>query len=391
MEQLMEKLKSEPSVVRLRYLDGLRGLAALYVVLFHAYQEADPDLSGSQFSLVWQYATRWLTHGRFSVAVFIVLSGYCLMLPVVRSADGQLRGGCLGYLKRRAQRILPPYYAALTLSLLLFAIIPGNLYSRMGMHWSFAYPVFTPGVLFSHIAIVHNLHPDWIFRINGPMWSIATEWQIYFLFALLLIPLWRSFGLKVTVILAVFIGLLPHWLCPAQLDESSLWYLGLFAFGMAGAVVSFSPQPSIAWWRKCIPWRELGLGIVAVAIAVRIWNHLPNTEGRIIEDFLAGAAVTSLLIAWTHQLASDKDRSSFSLDLLQSRWAIGLGTFSYSLYLVHLPVLGVVQLVISFLHLSPIRTLLALLTIATPLSLFSAYAFHRVFERKKSRCIANHS
>lgn len=385
-----ESFEPEPSMIRLRYLDGLRGLAALYVVLFHAYQEADPDLRGSQFAWAWQWATRWLTHGRFSVAIFIVLSGYCLMLPVIRSKDGQLRHGCFGYLKRRAQRILPPYYAALILSVLLFAMIPGSLYSRMGMHWAFAHPVFTPGVLLSHAAIVHNLHPDWIYRINGPMWSIATEWQIYFLFALLLLPLWRSFGLTVTVTLAILVGLLPHFLRPALFDEASFWYLGLFAFGMTGAVVSFSSQLSIIRWRKYLPWQGLGFGLVGMTIAARIWDHFPRTEGRMIEDFLAGAAVTCLLIAWTHQLTSGEPRSSLSLDLLQSRWATRLGAFSYSLYLIHLPVLGVAQLGISFLHLSPTRTLLALLTIATPLSLFSAYGFHLVFERREKsvpRCV----
>ncbi len=378
----MRQSKSDSSVIRLRYLDGLRGLAALYVVLFHAYQEADPDLSGSQFSPLLQWATRWLTHGRFSVAIFIVLSGYCLMLPVLHSETGQLRGGIFGYLKRRAQRILPPYYAALILSLLLFAIIPGDLYSRMGMHWAFAHPVFTPGVLLSHLTIAHNLAPDWIYRINGPMWSVATEWQIYFLFALLLLPVWRSVGLAAALPIALLVGFLPHILWPSQLDEASFWYLGLFGLGMTAATVNFSPQPISLWWRKYAPWGKAGVALLAIAIAVRFWNHFPRTEGRIIEDFLAGSAITCLLIAWTHQLTSGKKRLSFAFDLLQSQWAVKLGTFSYSLYLVHLPVLGVAQLGISFLNLSPTRTLVALLAIATPLSILSAYGFHLVFERK---------
>lgn len=375
----MSQLKPDQPL-RLHYLDGIRGLAALYVVLFHAYQEADPDLSGSQYSLAWQWVTRWLTHGRLSVAVFIVLSGYCLMLPVARSSDGQLRGGFLQYLKRRSQRILPPYYAALLLSLLLFAIIPNSLYPRMGMHWAFAYPAFTSGVLLSHFTLTHNLDPNWIYKIVGPMWSVATEWQIYFLFAILLLPIWRSLGLRAVIAVAFIVGLIPHLLLPQQLEGASFWYLGLFALGMTGATISFSLKSSLVRWRENTPWNYMGSGIMAVAIAVRLWNRLPNGAGQIIEDYLAGAAVACLLVAWTEQLSSRPQRSQ-ALNLLQSRWAVSLGTFSYSLYLVHLPVLGLTQLAISFLQLSPIQALLALLTIATSISALCAYGFYLVFER----------
>ncbi len=58
------------------------------------------------------YATFWLSWGQVAVDVFIVLSGYCLMLPVAR-AGGALRGGPVGYMKRRARRILPPMLASL--------------------------------------------------------------------------------------------------------------------------------------------------------------------------------------------------------------------------------------------------------------------------------------
>ena len=67
--------------IRLAYLDGLRGLAALYVVLFHVYQECSTmgEMSPMLLSLV-----RFLGEGEIAVSIFIVLSGYCLMLPVAQ-------------------------------------------------------------------------------------------------------------------------------------------------------------------------------------------------------------------------------------------------------------------------------------------------------------------
>lgn len=64
-------------------------------------------------------------YGHSAVATFIVLSGFSLMLPIARSSEETLKGGMLGYLKRRSLRILPPYYVALGLSLLLIALVPG--------------------------------------------------------------------------------------------------------------------------------------------------------------------------------------------------------------------------------------------------------------------------
>src|SRR5579872_5149061 len=78
--------------VRLDFLDGIRGLAALYVAFFHvagALAKLSPADAARTPALA-LLAARGLSFGHQAVGVFMVLSGYCLMLPVVRSADGQL-------------------------------------------------------------------------------------------------------------------------------------------------------------------------------------------------------------------------------------------------------------------------------------------------------------
>lgn len=106
MTQLLER----PSEKRLRlhYLDGLRGLAALYVVLVHV----EPSMGG-QLPVWIELFVKTLGYGRVSVVIFIVLSGYVLMMPVVRSQSGNLSGSLIDYIKRRSRRILPPFYGSL--------------------------------------------------------------------------------------------------------------------------------------------------------------------------------------------------------------------------------------------------------------------------------------
>jgi len=75
--------------LRLEYLDGLRAVASLYVLLFHAGVCFVGTGKPSRLSLLARVFRQPLVYGHDAVGVFIVLSGYCLMLPVAR-ADGQL-------------------------------------------------------------------------------------------------------------------------------------------------------------------------------------------------------------------------------------------------------------------------------------------------------------
>ena len=64
----------------------------------------------------------WLLYGHVAVSVFIVVSGFSLSIAPVRSG-WQLKGGVPRFLRRRAWRILPTYWAALALSCIVFGLI----------------------------------------------------------------------------------------------------------------------------------------------------------------------------------------------------------------------------------------------------------------------------
>ncbi len=139
--------------VRLAFLDGLRGCAALYVVFYHVYHPLS-HYGPLQFPANWLIG--WAAAGRYAVAVFIVLSGFVLMLPVTRHPQRALNGGVFGFLMRRARRILPPYYAALLLSVLLIAL--GEPLLRDPALYGFSLlPAVDADSLISHVVLTHNL------------------------------------------------------------------------------------------------------------------------------------------------------------------------------------------------------------------------------------------
>jgi peptidoglycan/LPS O-acetylase OafA/YrhL len=363
--------------LRLAYLDGLRGLAAVYVVLFHA----GVGFGGDDLPPFARGARRFLAFGHHAVAVFIVLSGYCLMLPAVLG-DGRVPGGVHRYLARRAWRILPPYYIVLLASLLLLWALPG-LQVHTGTIWDESSPAFESGAIWTHVLLVHNLFPAWIYRINGPLWSVATEWQIYFFFPLFLLPIWRRAGSLATILAGFALGCAPLWLIPTIAGRWIPWYLGLFALGVSAAAVGFSTRAFERRLNDQVPWRLVAVVLGACCLAgglllVKAWFRLMP-----LSDALVGATTAALLVHYTQCTVStaSAEKPTFLL-LLESRACVWLGHFSYSLYLTHLPVVALCYLALRPLKLLGGAHMAAMIACGLPASLAVAYAFFLMFERR---------
>lgn len=358
---------------RLGYVDGLRALAALYVVLSHMVTE------------VWQYnnppagVTSALTvpfsFGHYAVSVFIVLSGFSLMLPVARRGD-RLPWGVWGFFWRRARRILPPYYLAMALSLILIWLFIGQ---KTGTHWDVSLPV-TGRAIIEHLLLYQNLSTDST-AINHAFWSIAMECQIYLFFPLF-VPLWRRYSPIFAMVLIVLLSLAATlWLTQTWIGRLPYYagftfvpqYFGLFAIGMCAASAYTTQTPRWLRLRDRYVWEPITLACFAIlALTINIWPIY-------LLDLLVATGTVGLLFAASRPGPRNPVRAA-----LDWRPLVWVGGFSYSVYLIHAPL---IQLLWQYglrplgFGLGALPTYLALLVMGLPLIVAASWGFWYVGER----------
>jgi peptidoglycan/LPS O-acetylase OafA/YrhL len=345
---------------RLDFLEGLRAVTALYVVFFHAWRHLEWP-SGLARTL-----TSWVRFGHYAVDVFVVISGFCLMLPLV-SRGAHMANTVFSYYAKRAWRILPPYYLALAVTLALHALVIGD---PCGTFWDRSTRPTAAGVV-SHVLMLQNVHGAP--QVNHAFWSIAVEFQLYLLFPLLLIG-WRARGPVAFTALAT-LGSYPLYLLTRGTGLASLHphYIGLFAMGMLAAWVARRPEWQAA--RDRWPW-----GRVAGGLALAIWLGCEATENIpgcwALADPLVGLASAALLV---HLCAPAGERLARGLS---RRPLVALGTFSYSLYLVHAPLLEVVwRGLVAPLGLGVEASLLMLMAVGVPLVVGMSWVFFLACEK----------
>lgn len=341
-------------------------MAALYVVMHHSFLQVAESPANKPNVL---HLFDGFYYGRYAVDLFIVLSGFCLMLPVVKHA-GQLRGGALNFFKRRALRILPPYYASLVLSLLLVWTLIGQ---KTGTHWDASLPVTWKSV-WSHLFLIHDIVGE-DYTVNNPMWSIAVEWRIYFLFPLLVF-LWRRFGAAIMTVLGFLIAALLVVVLRVTLARTlTAEYIALFTLGMLATTLAFSPMPRFERARR-LPWGALCSGLTIATICLTLMTILDYHKPlQIPMDMVIGTWALTLLV-WVSR------GNNWGHSFLSSSLLVWIGTFAYSVYLAHAPLIQLLwQYPFARLQNEPLPMFLALLLVGTPIMIGLSYLFFLAFER----------
>jgi peptidoglycan/LPS O-acetylase OafA/YrhL len=352
------------------HLEGLRAVAALTVFVNHAYAQSFDVVGATANDPGWLSPVRYsLIAGHLAVSVFIVISGFCLTLPVVAAGD-RLKSGIGDFFRRRARRILPAYYAAVALSLALIWTLIGQ---PTGTLWDVPIAV-TPSAIVSHLLLLQDLFGT--SKINYVFWSIAVEWQIYFLFPLL-VWAWRRRGPFTTVASALVTGYALSFLLTATRGErSNPHFIGLFALGMFAAYVSTSPLERYRRLQARFPWALAAAAAFVVTCGLSVAWGVAVSRTRFPMLDLPVAIVASCLL-----VMSCRDSGNLAARIFSWKPLVMIGTFSYSLYLVHAPLLQLVwQYVLQPAHLDGRTTFAALMTGGLAFVLMVAYGFFRLFE-----------
>ncbi len=338
-------------------LDGLRGLAAMYVVLFHCWLLAFPGYPHSS-------APPWLKElmfGRIAVVFFLVLSGFSLAMSPAR--NGWQIGGIKEFLRRRAWRILPPYWAALAMSLLIARFVVQA--SRYGPP--------TEKTLLVYGLVIQDMFTAP--TPNGAFWSISVEAGLYLVFPLLLFAL-RRLGATVLVagvaIVVVAGGSMAAQGTPVEGNTWLTPHLApVFVAGMAGAGIVVAADRI-----QRLPWHWFA---AAAALPVLVLVAAKGSVWTVNHYFWVDLAVAPAMTMLLASVATGRPR--LLIWLLSTRSIHGLGNISYSLYLIHLPIVMIVIRRIAPHFVSPgLPTFWFTLMVTLPVSVLGAWVFAQVFE-----------
>ncbi|MGZ3714357.1 MAG: acyltransferase family protein [Ktedonobacterales bacterium] len=153
-------------------------------------------------------------------------------------------------------------------------------------------------------------------------------------------------------------------------------YVALFAFGMCAATIVASPQSRRMWLRESIRWEFIALAaLVVVCVFLALFGKRGDAM-YVYADYPIGLGVAALLVI------CGRGAKSPLRAILSFKPLCKIGAFSYSLYLIHAPLLQLIwQYVLKPLHTQDVTRYALLLVAGTPLIVGAAYVFHLLFER----------
>jgi len=285
----------------------------------------------------------WLLDGSHGVDLFFVISGFCLTFPFLHSlrAEGEGRLDLVEYMTHRIVRIVPPYYAAMAIFSGLIIVL-----TSLGMTLPFGAMSWPTNALDSARQLLFWDGSGGF--VNGSFWTLAVEWRWYFVMPLLLF-VWtrnqRAFWAIAFVAFILYHATLFHIIDVATLPA--------FMLGIVAAQIAV--EGGGKWTRYAL----LGaVGCIAAAIVT----------SRLTGD----AAVYQDQLFW--QLASFCFVVASNTGVLRTAlsWAplAFVGVASYSIYLVHEPIIALVEQRTSV---GPV--------IAGLIALLAGVAFWAIFER----------
>lgn len=289
-------------------LDGLRGIAAICVVIFHFSE-----------MVVWDYSKLWIGHGWLAVDFFFCLSGFVIGYAY---DDRMATMGLRRFFKARLFRLHPMVVFGSVLGLIALYVNPFEPVS--GLNPGKMALIFVASVTMIPYGALHD-HGRSIFGLNAPAWSLFWEYMANIAFAVVMFRLRRGALVAFTLASAAL-------LCWASHRAGNLyggWSLPSFWDG--GIRVAFSFSAGLLVYR--LGWRPSHrLGFLGLSLLLVLALAYPYAQGAWIREVLIVVLYFPLLVA----LAAGAKVSAATEKLCRIS-----GDLSYPLYMTHYAVIWI--------------------------------------------------
>jgi peptidoglycan/LPS O-acetylase OafA/YrhL len=293
---------------RLTSLDAVRGIASFIVVLCHIHGGLSDQLREQLGASIWARAVTLFTNGDAAVIIFFMLSGYVLALPFFRHAQPPY----LQFAWKRFCRIYIPFAAAIILAIFLHP-----------------FDAPTPKEIAGHFLMVGTGHNV---KLDVAMWSLVYEMRISLIFPLLILLCRNT---RTAFVSAVIMLVVSTRILVAKGDMSPftvepfwvtlIWTVRVMPYFIFGILLS-KHAASIKERMDGLPWKAW---LLLVPLAIFLIPHGGYLSIR--RDTIYDIAAALLIL-----LALDAPAVTRALNHRALQW---LGRISYSLYLVHVPIL----------------------------------------------------
>lgn len=277
---------------RVAYVDGLRALAVLSVVAFHCGDHSKIHLASPL-----GFALRQGSHG---VDLFFVLSGFCLARPALAKLAeyGSTVFDTVRYAAHRVVRIVPPYYFAIAL-LVAFKLLTHQ-------------PVAAADV-YKPVLFLDATFP----ALNASFWTLPIELRWYFLFPVLLYVWVRSPRLFACIGILVYL---------AQFTKAGSWDLQVLPAFMLG-IIAADDRVKTSKWSRWAPLLFVYLFALDIMSSPAQWLSFTSIGWQL--------AAFALVVAVS--------KSRYLSNLFAHPALAFIGTASYSIYLIHEPLIAYMQ------------------------------------------------